>query len=132
MKKKKKKSNKNTKLIIILFALIIGVPVIVLFLFGFIGFITVDSRFSSAKASLFQSTAMSLLKDAYNESYISKNYNIDCKSLDSYEDENIKACNIIFDINGEPFATIIEGNGIYKGYCVYNGTMTNVSVVKCR
>ena len=110
-----------------------GVPVIVLFLFGFIGFIiTAGNRFSSTKASLFQSTAKSLLKDAYNEIYISKNYNIDCKSLASYKDEDIKACNIIFDINGKPFATIIEGKGIYKGYCVYNGNMTNVSVVKCR
>lgn len=91
----------------------------------------VEKQFSTAKVNTFKNHAQMLLSDAYTEKVFNTDSFIRCNNLGSYNADYASSCDITFDSSNSPAITIV-GDGIYKGYCIYNGTLYNLEVVKCK
>ena len=121
-------NNKKTVFIILT---IVGIVGLVLVLYVVIASKNVERQFSTAKANTYKNYVQVLLSEAYTERVVNSNSSVSCDKLGSYNSDYETSCSITFDTSKSPIITIV-GDGIYKGYCIYNGTMYNLEVVKCK
>jgi len=89
------------------------------------------NEFSNTKANIFKNDVIALLNEAYMAKIIDHSSKIDCHNLAYYRSNEMGSCEVNFISEENPTITI-EGAGNYKEYCVYNGTMDNLDVVRCR
>ncbi len=121
----------NNKKTIFIILTIIGIAGLVLVLYIIIASKSVEKQFSTAKVNTYKNYVQVLLSEAYTERVVNSNSSVSCNKLGSYNSDYTTSCDITFDSSKSPIITIV-GNGIYKEYCIYSGTMYNLEVVRCK
>lgn len=123
------KNNKNKTTFIIVG--VVGFVILIIVLLIVISGKAVGNQFSSAKANAFKMEVNALLNEAYMEKFANPNSDIDCYKLEYYKSSYMASCSISFKDGKNPTITI-AGAGGYKGYCVYDGMLNDLDVVKCK
>ena len=121
-------NNRKTIFIVLGVVGIIGLAIAMYFI---IAGQNVKKQFSTAKVNSYKSYVQARLSDAYTERVFSSDSVVSCNKLGSYNGDYMASCDITFDSSNSPIITIV-GDGIYKGYCIYGGTMYKLEVVKCK